>query len=208
MVRLANEEALVTAAQQGDLDAFNRLVLAYQNQAFGVALRIIGDPEAANDAAQEAFISAYRNLLRFKGGNFRAWLLRITTNACYDELRRRKRRPATSLDEIENPNPRPDAEANIELVNRPTDPDVSLERDELASAIKRCLSALPIHQRTAVVLCDIEGYDYEAIASVMHTALGTVKSRIARARATLRDCLRSLPEELLPETLRLTNRNV
>ncbi|MCH8339878.1 MAG: sigma-70 family RNA polymerase sigma factor, partial [Chloroflexi bacterium] len=95
-----DELALIQGAKSGDLDAFNRLVLNYQGLAFNVALRIMGDEPSAADATQEAFISAYRGLRRYRGGSFRAWLLRIVTNACYDELRRLKRRPAASLDEM------------------------------------------------------------------------------------------------------------
>lgn len=88
-----DEKALIQDALQGDLDAFNRLVLAYQDRVYNQAYRVLGESQAADDATQEAFISAYKNLRSFRGGSFRAWLLRIVTNACYDELRRRKRRP-------------------------------------------------------------------------------------------------------------------
>jgi len=105
-----DELALVENAKQGDLEAFNQLILAYQQLAYNIALRYLSDPEAADDATQTAFISAYNHIRRFRGGSFKAWLLRIVTNACYDELRRQKRRPITALepcsendDQIENP---------------------------------------------------------------------------------------------------------
>ena len=95
-----DEAALIQDAKQRDLDSFNRLMIKYQKLAYNVAYRVMRDPASAEDAAQEAFISAYRAIRRFRGGSFRAWLMRIVTNACYDELRRRKRRPSTSLDAL------------------------------------------------------------------------------------------------------------
>jgi RNA polymerase sigma-70 factor (ECF subfamily) len=93
-----DEASLIKQAQDGDVSAYNTLVLHYQDRVYNLAYRIIGEPDAAADATQEAFISAYKALRRFRGGNFKAWLMRIVTNACYDELRRRKRRPQSSLD--------------------------------------------------------------------------------------------------------------
>jgi RNA polymerase sigma-70 factor (ECF subfamily) len=98
-----DETGLIAAAQQGQMDAFNELVLAYQHQVYNLAYRILGDPASASDAAQETFISAFQNIARFRGGSFRSYLLRIVSNRCYDELRRRKRRPATSLKRMRRP---------------------------------------------------------------------------------------------------------
>ncbi|MGD8553633.1 MAG: sigma-70 family RNA polymerase sigma factor, partial [Anaerolineales bacterium] len=95
-----DESELIQEAKRGDLDSFNRLVLAYEGITYGVAYRIMGDKESAEDATQDAFISAYKALKSFRGGSFRSWLLRIVTNACYDELRKRKRKPASSLDDL------------------------------------------------------------------------------------------------------------
>ena len=95
-----DEESLIHAAKRGDLDAFNRLVIEYQSRAYNLAYRFMSDPASAADATQDAFISAFRGIGKFRGGSFRSWLLRIVVNACYDELRRRKRRPASSLDEL------------------------------------------------------------------------------------------------------------
>ncbi len=101
---------LVNDAIQGDLDAFNRLVLAYQDMGFNLAYRMLGDPVLAEDATQDAFLSAYKHLNTFRGGSFKAWVMRMVTNTCYDELRRQQRRPTTALepvneddDEIESP---------------------------------------------------------------------------------------------------------
>src|SRR5512135_2058788 len=97
-MRCMDETALIGSAQRGDLEAFNTLVLAYQDMLFNTALRILGDDELAADATQDAFVSAFRGLNTYRGGSFKAWLLRTVTNACYDELRRRKRRPTVQLE--------------------------------------------------------------------------------------------------------------
>lgn len=197
-----DEPALIRGAREGDLDSFNRLVLEYQSIVFNVAYRIMGDGDSAGDAAQEAFISAYRNIGGYRGGSFKGWLLRIVTNACYDELRRRKRRPAASLEALTVVETGPDAEGEAQLASEAESPEHHAERAELGGAIQRCLDDLPNDQRLAVVLCDIQEMDYSEIAAVMGTALGTVKSRIARARLKLRECLHGHPE-LLPRNYRL-----
>jgi len=94
-----DEQLLIRSSRKGDLESFNRLVLAYQESLFNTALRILGDDELAADATQEAFISAFRNLSSYRGGSFKAWLMRTVTNACYDELRRQKRRPRPPLNQ-------------------------------------------------------------------------------------------------------------
>jgi RNA polymerase sigma-70 factor, ECF subfamily len=194
-----DEEALIAKAQQGDVQAFNRLVLIYQDVVYNVAYRVAGEPDLAADAAQEAFISAFHNLDGFKGGSFKAWLMRIVTNACYDEFRRRKRRPLNSLDEISEIN-----ESAPILSSNEIGPEARQQQAELVAAIERCLNGLPDDQRVAAVLCDVEGYDYNEIAEIMSTSLGTVKSRISRARSKLRDCLQGIGE-LLPREYRLSS---
>jgi RNA polymerase sigma-70 factor (ECF subfamily) len=176
-------------AQRGDLHAFNELVLEYEGLVYNVCYRILGQRQAAEDAAQDAFVSAWRNIGSFRGEAFRPWLLRIASNLCRDELRRRGRRPSSSLDsalEAGGPEP-PDRD--------PPPEDVSLNK-ELRSQLQAALAQLPEDQRTAVVLCDIEGFDYTEIAVVMNTSLGTVKSRIARGRLKLRELLKREPELL------------
>jgi RNA polymerase sigma-70 factor (ECF subfamily) len=193
-----DETYLIKQAQAGDVNAFNTLVLHYQDVVYNVAYRIMGEPAGAADAAQEAFISAYRSLNHFRGGNFKGWLLRIVTNACYDEFRRRKRRPQSSLDEVVEDN-----ESSTLLVSESAlGPEKYQEQAELVRALENCLDDLPEDQRTVTVLCDIEGYDYNEIASITAASLGTVKSRLSRARAKLRDCLQ-LAGELLPAEYRL-----
>ncbi len=196
-----NEETLIQQAQKGDVVAFNRLVVQYQELVFNVAYRIMGDPAAAEDVAQETFITAYQSLRTFRGGSFKSWLIRVATNRCYDELRRHKRRPQSSLDEMMDEN------ESLAFLRSPQDtPETHRQRVELALTIERCLKDLPDDQRIVTVLSDVEGYDYQEIATITRVSLGTVKSRISRARAKLRDCLQSLGGELLPPAYRLDTR--
>ena len=188
-----DEEGLIRSAQRGDVNSYNDLVLFYQDMAFNVAYRIMSEPGTAADITQEAFIAAYKSLNKFQGGNFKAWLLRIVTNRCYDELRRRKRRPQSSLDELTEENDSWGALADEDAHN----PEEEQDKRELVQAIQRCMEELPEEQRVATILCDVEGYDYNAIADMMQVSLGTVKSRMSRARSKLRDCLQSFGE-LLP----------
>ncbi len=190
----AEEERLVAEAQRGSLDAFNRLVRAYERQVYNVALRVVGDVDTAEDVTQDTFLLAYRSLHQFRGGIFRAWLLRIATNRCYDVLRARGRRPADSLDaepfEIEpvwSAGGKPDET-----------PEAFALRGELAILLERALTALPEEQRLVVLLADVQGCDYHEVAAATGAALGTVKSRLSRARARLRQALRDDPaaEEL------------
>lgn len=196
-----DEEALIDQTKAGDLDAYNRLVLEYQSLAFNVALRIMGDGPSASDATQEAFISAYENLEKFRGGSFKAWLLRILTNACYDEHRRRKRRASTSLDEMQEMMDGLEGDDSA-LMQTPPDPEASVERGELVQAIRRCLDQLTLEFRSVVVLADVQEMDYKQVSQVLKIPLGTVKSRLARARARLQECLQG-HGELLPPALRL-----
>jgi RNA polymerase sigma-70 factor, ECF subfamily len=195
-----DEPALINDARRGDLDAFNALVLTYQNTVYNTALRILGDDDLAADATQEAFISAFRALNSFRGGSFRAWLLRTVTNACYDELRRKKRRPTTPLEpETEDGD---EFEAPRWLADPNASPEEELDQAELEHAIQHCLENLPTDFRAVVVLADIQGLDYTEVAAVVNKPLGTIKSRLARARLRLRECLQAF-RELLPSAFRL-----
>ncbi len=195
-----DEPALIHSAQHGDLEAFNRLVLAYQDVLFNTALRILGDDDLAADATQDAFISAFRGINTYRGGSFKAWLLRTVTNTCYDELRRKKRRPTTPLE--------PDAADGEEmdsprwLADPALTPEQSAEAVELEHAIQHCLDNLPMEFRTVVVMADLQGLDYTDVAVAVHAPLGTIKSRLARARLRLRECLQGF-RELLPSAFRL-----
>ncbi|MGD2158975.1 MAG: sigma-70 family RNA polymerase sigma factor [Anaerolineales bacterium] len=195
-----DETALIEDALKGDLEAFNRLVLAYQDMVYNQAYRMMGESDSAADATQEAFISAFKKLHTYRGGSFRAWLLRIVTNACYDEFRRRKRRPTVPL------KPQDDYGEEIETPSWLTDdhesPEDTLERADLSEAIQSCLDKLSPNFRAVVVLVDVQGLDYADAASAMNSPIGTVKSRLARARNQLQECLQTF-RELLPLTYRL-----
>lgn len=195
-----DEAALIKQAQQGDVDSYNALVLHYQTQAYNVAYRIMGESDAAADATQDAFISAYKAIKKFRGGSFKSWLFRIVTNACYDELRRRKRRPQSSLEAVfvedESPNPA--------VISQTENPEQFTQRMELQQAIVECLQRLPEAQRVVAVLSDVQGFNYSEISETVGVALGTVKSRLSRSRSNLRDCLQGF-SELLPAEYRLQN---
>lgn len=194
-----DEVALIRAAQKGDLDAFNRLVLAYQDLLYNQAFRMMGDGAPAEDATQEAFISAFRNLRSYRGGSFRAWLMRIVTNACYDELRRQKRHPTTSLEPLDDVGE--EIESPRWIASSGDTPEFLAERAELDRAIQHCLAGLPDEFRSVVVLVDMQGMDYDEVAQVIGKPVGTVKSRLARARMRMRECLRGFGE-LLPTIFR------
>jgi RNA polymerase sigma-70 factor (ECF subfamily) len=187
-----DEAELLERSRRGDREAFNALVAAYQDRVYNLCLRMLGSRQAAEDAAQEAFLSAYRNVGRVRGANARAWLFRITSNACIDELRRRKRQPQVSLDA-----PSHDAEGEERTFDVPDaepGPEPLALQEELRRALQAELLRLPDDQRLAVILCDIEGLRYEEIAASMGSSVGTVKSRISRGRARLRAALRRRPE--------------
>lgn len=200
-----DESRMIAYALEGDLDAFNRLVLEYQDIAYNVAYRITGERTSAEDAVQDGFLSAYRKLKTFRGGSFKAWLLRIVTNACLDELRRQKRRPTVALQ------PSDDFDEEMESPTWLEDPGESPEdailRGELSNAIQNCLNGLDPDFRAVVVLVDIQGMDYAEAAETTDTPLGTIKSRLARARGRLQDCLHAIGE-LLPGQFRLEGERI
>jgi len=193
-----DEASLIAAAQQGQVDAFNELVLTHQHQVYNLAYRILSDPAAAADATQDAFISAYNSIARFRGGSFKSYLMRIVSNNCYDELRRRKRRPAASFEDFGEV----DEEANPALINGHERPEEYTERQEMARLIQAGIETLPPDQRITLALSDVQGLNYREIAEATDVSLGTVKSRLARARSKLRDYLRT-HGELLPARYRL-----
>lgn len=193
---MVQDNAYLSAALRGDVNAFNQLVLTYQDRVYSAAYRIMGDPAAADDMTQETFVTVFRKLDQFQGGNFQAWLIRIAMNTCYDELRRRKRRPADSLGDGEI-----DEESDSRLISQAPDPESLAQGAELSSAIEDCFRLLGDDYRVVVMMADVEEYSYEEIAASVNISLGTVKSRISRARTRLRDCLRG-KGELLPTKYR------
>ena len=193
---MVDDLSLVQQAQHGDLNAFNSLVLQYQTLAYNVAYRILSDDAEADDVTQTAFISAYTKLDTFQGGSFRAWLMRIVTNACYDELRRKKRRPTVELEPID-PETGEEFESAYWLADDSLTPEAVLELTELDRAVQHCLENLPDDFRVCAVMIDVQGMDYQEVSEIVGTPLGTIKSRVSRARQRLQQCLQKF-KELLP----------
>jgi RNA polymerase sigma-70 factor, ECF subfamily len=174
--------ALLERARAGDLNAFNDLVVCYQDMLFALVVRMVPDRDQASDAVQEAFFSAYRNMNGFRGGSVKSWLSRIAINAAMDTQRLRKRRPAEPYPELEDETWQPPADASAD----PVTTSLTAERHRVLNA---ALAKITDDQRSAIVLYDVEGYDYAEIAEMTGVSLGTVKSRIHRGRLALRDRL-------------------
>jgi RNA polymerase sigma-70 factor (ECF subfamily) len=187
----ARDKALVERAIAGDLDAFNELVLLYQDYLFALVVRVVHDRDSAADAVQEALFSCYRNLDRFRGDSFRSWLTRIALNAATDVLRYRKRRPADPYPEWEDDSWQPPA-------GDEASPERRALRRQTSRVLSDALAEITADQRTAIVMYDVEGFDYQEIADITGVSLGTVKSRIHRGRLALREIL-SDEMELLRE---------
>ncbi len=185
----STEGRVVLRAQQPDLAAFNALVLTHQEIAFDLAHRTLGERDAAADATQESFLQAYRKLGEFRGGSFRAWLLRIVVDACCDSLRfqRRYRHSLAEADDAAN-------EQIIRLQAGGESPAESATLQELNGRIQAALGRLPVDLRVVVILRDIEGLTYDEIVTSTGTQLETVKSRLCRGRARLRDLLQAEAE--------------
>jgi RNA polymerase sigma-70 factor (ECF subfamily) len=189
---LPDEEEVIARAAAGDRGAFTQLVEHYQSACYGLAWRLLGDPDQAADAAQDAFVHAYDAISKYRGGIFRSWILWLTANASYDILRRAQRRPTTSLPDPE--------EGEAELPDHgAVDPAAEVGRSELYRHLDAALRRLPEDQRTAVVPCDVYGMDYQEVADATESALGTVKSRIHRGRLRLREMLADQRELFIRE---------
>lgn len=189
-----DEQTLLQASKTGDAGAFNRLVEHYQTSIYNVALRMVGDSAVAEDITQETFVSAYRALHTFSSGNFRAWLFRIATNACRDHLRSAQVRRNVSLDGlVESP--------TFNVASEDESPEDYVVRRELSGFIQESLQTLPEDQRMVLVLVDIQAFSYDEAAQALKTPVGTVKSRLSRAREAMRAAL-STQRELLPAQIR------
>jgi RNA polymerase sigma-70 factor (ECF subfamily) len=175
--------ALLTAAKGGSLPAFNALMRRYERAVYNVASRLVGRTSAADEITQDTFLRAYNALDRFQGSDFRPWVLRIATNRSYDELRRRKRAP-DSFEELAYEPP-----LTWTTLTRQEDPITRIERLELGETLTAALEQLPFDQRVAVVLSDVQGFEYTEISALVGVPYGTVKSRLSRARARLRTIL-------------------
>jgi RNA polymerase sigma-70 factor (ECF subfamily) len=189
------EKELITAAQHGDLDAFNTLILRYQNLLYGIALRMLNDEDTASDAVQEALISAFSKFNTFRGGSLRSWLARVTVNACYDEMRRKRRQREVPLEQFNMEGE--EVEDLSWMIDPAARPEERYESYEMESAIQDSLNHLTPAYREALVLVDIEGLSYEEASVAAQVPVGTVKSRLARARLQIRSSLQGY-QDLLP----------
>jgi len=176
------EKELVRAAAGGDESAFSELVRIYENKAYHLALRMVSNPEDAYDVAQDAFLSAWRGLPSFRGeSGFSTWLYRLVSNAAIDHLRRTKhQRGNVSLD---------DEELNLDAPDDSPTPQEAAEENDLKQAVAAGLRELSDDHRTVLVMREVQELSYEEIAESLQLDLGTVKSRISRARTHLRKIL-------------------
>ena len=193
---MTNEADLIKSSQAGNLASFNALVEIYQGPIYNLALRMLGNVEAAEDVTQETFLSAYNAIKNFRGGSFKGWLYRIASNHCNDYFRKFKGQRPLSLDAMMQ-----DTERPFDVADPGYSPEDCALQGELGQAIAKGLATLPADQRLVVILSDIQGFSYEEIAEATSSSLGTVKSRLSRGRLHLRDYLLQ-QGELLPHQLR------
>jgi RNA polymerase sigma-70 factor (ECF subfamily) len=190
-----DEQELISRSKKGEVECFNLLVEQYQRMVYNLALRMLGSAEAAEDATQDAFLSAYKAIGGFRGGSFKSWILHIAANSCRDKLRVARRSKVVSLDTLML-----DPEA-LPQTNNESPEDYAL-RQELGRFLNEGLSCLSQEQRLVVILSDIQGLSYEEVAQVTRSSLGTVKSRLNRGRTRLKGFLLQR-KELLPPEFRL-----
>ncbi len=181
-----SDEDLVRQAREGDASSFQEIVDRHQTVVFNVVLRTVSDPRVAEDVTQDAFVRAWRALGRFRGGSVRGWLMRIAINRAYDHLRSARRRPTDSLEALDY-----EPISAWSSGNAVEDPETFSARTELANHLERMLAMLPEDQRTAILLVDLQGFSYVEAAGIMAVAPGTIKSRVSRARARLRETIAS-----------------
>ncbi len=179
MSNQASDKKLVLRVQKGDKGAFDLLVLKYQHKIVNLIMRYVRDPELALDIAQEAFIKAYRALPRFRGDSaFYTWMYRIAVNTAKNHLAAQRRRPMDIELDLQDPE---QYDLHAKLKETDTPEGVALS-NELQETVERAIAALPDDLRTAIILRELEGMSYEEIAETMECPVGTVRSRIFRAR--------------------------
>lgn len=179
------EEELIARSKKGDLEAFEELVVKYERRVYAIAYRFMGNGEDANDLTQEAFLKAFQSIKGFRQeASFSTWICRIVSNVCRDELRKMKKVSHTSLDEeiwLE------EGAVAKQLKDEGPTPDQEYENKEFKEYLQRLINMLSPEYRMVIILRDIKGYSYEEIAQMLDCSLGTVKSRLNRARRALRD---------------------
>ncbi|RCX16524.1 RNA polymerase RpoE-like sigma-24 subunit [Anaerobacterium chartisolvens] len=192
-----NEGLLLEKAKKGDVEAFEQLIAGYQKRVFNIALKMIGNPEDASELAQETFIRVFKSIGKFKEESlFSTWIYRIATNICLDELRKRKGKKEISLDEdikLEN------GEVSRQIEDTGPSPEAVAERNELRRKVNDAIGLLTEEHRLVIIMRDIQGFSYEEIAKITGCPEGTVKSRINRARQSLKQLLKDRVELLNEE---------
>ena len=188
------EKLLVSHCQKGDLEAYDLLMQRYEKKVYTLCYRMTGNKEDAADLTQESFLKAFRALPSFQGqSSFSTWLFRIATNTCLDERRKRQRKP--QIFSLDNPLSTADGEIQLEFAGNEPDPlQITLEH-ELQKEIQELLQKLPPKQRAIIVMRDLQGFSYEEMAETFQVSLGTIKSRLSRARSRLRDLYRQREEQ-------------
>lgn len=185
------DEELLRRCLRGEVDAFGHLVKRHEKKMVNIAFRMIGDFEEACEVVQDAFVSAYRNLGKFKGASsFSTWLCSIVLNLSRNRLRQMKTRVRREAASIGNPALANGGSAAVEPVFAGASPLDELERKEIEVKVQGCIEALEAEFREAIVLRDIQGFGYAEIRDILGIAEGTVKSRLYRARASVRECLK------------------
>lgn len=181
MLTITNQAPTIYTAQYTDLDSFNTLLLEQQDFLFRVALRLMKDEDQAADAVQDACLLAFNKISSFRGGSIRNWLARIVVNVCYDELRRQRRHPAQALEPVDTD--QEEMSSPHWLADLSMNPELKYDAHELEHTIAECLATLSYHHRTVLILIDVEEFSYEEAAEILQVPAGTIKSRLARARA-------------------------
>ena len=184
----AEDGAIIARYQRGDAGAFDELVQRHQQRAYHFAFRLTKNPDEAADVVAEAFVRVYRSLDHFKGeSSFTTWLYRIETNCFLDMRKRASSRPALSLDEVLQVE---DGQVEIQIIDNRESAQDRVEQRERLSAIEVAMKDIPAHQRTILLMYHAEAMSYEDIAETLRLPIGTVKSRLNRARLSMRQALR------------------
>jgi RNA polymerase sigma-70 factor (ECF subfamily) len=189
-----HDSAMVRAFLEGDRQGFDNLVIKYKDRIFNLCYRFLGDYQDANDAAQDVFIKVYRSLKRFRFESaFSTWLHKIAVNTCKNRLSSRaykNRKKTDTIDATDGDNPH--GPSVVPVSNHSNSPVAALEKKERMAQIQKAIDSLPGSKKMVVVMRDMEGLSYEEIANATGLNLGTVKSKIARARLDLRNKLRGV----------------
>ena len=189
-----NEIEIIQCAQQGDLEAFNHLIMQYQDLIFRIAMRMMMDENLACDAVQDACLLAFNKFAAFRNGSFRNWLARIVVNVCYDEIRRQRRHPVQALEQIGHNDE--ELESPYWLADYSNNPEKQCEARELQAVIQSCLESISPSHRAVIILIDMEECSYEEASDILEVPIGTIKSRVARARTQMMGALQTLSDVL------------